>query len=88
MNGTKPLRVLRLLDNERAMTLDEAGELRPGTPLERSDLAISRKMANRYEGRGEGATLVRVTGTGYLRVLLEGNKYPTSYSPAFWDCAK
>ena len=70
------------------MTLDEARELKPGTPLKRSDLAISRKMANRYEGRGEGATLVRVTATGYLRVLLQDNKHPSSYNVAFWDCAK
>lgn len=70
------------------MTLDEAQKLEPGAPLNRSDLAISRRIANRYREHGPGATLVRVTTTGYLLVLLEGNKYPSSYSPVFWDCAE
>ena len=70
------------------MTLDESRELESGAPLKRSDLAISRRIANRYGERGPGATLVRVTTTGYLLVLLEGNKYPSSYSPVFWNCAK
>ena len=70
------------------MTLDEARTLKPSASLKLSELGASRGIARRYIGRGTGAELIRVTRTGYLLILLEGNRCPSSYSPAFWDCAQ